>query len=97
MAVRRKAPRRRAKKSFNVSAIEAGTALALASSTGADTAVQQMLNGDIGAGVKTLQSNVMSNKTKITATLASAFVAKALTKGFSSGTLAKLGPIRIKA
>ena len=38
-----------------------------------------------------------SNKNVITATLASAFIAKALTKGFASGTLAKLGPIRIKA
>jgi flagellar biosynthesis protein FliP len=97
MAPRRKAPRRRAKKSFNVSAIEAGTALSLAQSTGADQAVQQMLKGDVSAGLKTLQSNVASNKQKITATLAGAFVAKALTKGFASGTLAKLGPIRIKA
>ena len=39
----------------------------------------------------------MANKQVITATLAGAFVAKALTKGFASGTLAKLGPIRIKA
>ena len=56
-----------------------------------------MLKGDVSAGLKTLQSNVMSNKQRITATLAGAFVAKALTKGFASGTLAKLGPIRIKA
>ena len=62
MVARRKAPRRRAKKSFNVSAIEAGTALSLAQSTGADQAVQQMLKGDVSAGLKTLQSNVMSNK-----------------------------------
>ena len=96
MAARRKPTKRRAK-NFNVSAIEAGTALSLAQSTGADQAVQQMLKGDVSAGLKTLQSNVMSNKQRITATLAGAFVAKALTKGFASGTLAKLGPIRIKA
>ncbi len=97
MAPRRKAPRRRAKKSFNISAIEAGTALSLAQSTGAATAAQQMLKGDIAGGLKALESNVMSNKQRIVGTLAAAFVAKALTKGFSSGTLAKLGPIRIKS
>ena len=62
MAPRRKAPRRRAKKSFNISAIEAGTALSLAQSTGADQAVQSMLKGDVAGGLKVLQSNVMSNK-----------------------------------
>ena len=79
MAPRRKAPRRRAKKSFNISAIEAGTALSLAQSTGADQAVQSMLKGDVAGGLKVLQSNVMSNKQRITATLAGAFVAKSLT------------------
>ena len=39
----------------------------------------------------------LANKNKIIGTLGAAFVAKALTKGFASGTLAKLGPIRIKA
>ena len=97
MAPRRKAPRRRAKKSFNISAIEAGTALSLAQSTGADQAVQAMLKGDVASGLKVLQSNVMSNKQRITATLAGAFVAKSLTSGFGNKVLAKLGPIRVKA
>ena len=97
MAVRLKAPRRRAKKSFHISAIEAGTALSLAQSTGAANAAQSMLKGDIAGGLKSLESNVMGNKQRIVGTLAAAFVAKALTKGFTSGTLAKLGPIRIKA
>ena len=97
MAPRRKAPRRSAKKSFNISAIEAGTALSLAQSTGADHAVQSMLKGDVAGGLKVLQSNVMSNKQKITATLAGAFVAKSLTSGFGNKVLAKLGPIRVKA
>ena len=56
-----------------------------------------MLKGDIAGGLKSLESNVMGNKQRIVGTLAAAFVAKALTKGFTSGTLAKLGPIRIKA
>ena len=97
MAPRRKAPRRRAKKSFNISAIEAGTALSLAQSTGADQAVQSMLKGDVAGGLKVLQSNVMSKKQQITATLAGAFVAKSLTSGFGNKVLAKLGPIRVKA
>ena len=97
MVARRKAPRRRAKKSFNISAIEAGTALSLAQSTGAANAAQSMLKGDIAGGLKSLESNVMGNKQRIVGTLAASFVAKALTKGFTSGTLAKLGPIRIKA
>ena len=97
MAPRRKAPRRRAKRSFNISAIEAGTALSLAQSTGADQAVQAMLKGDIEGGIKVLQGNVMSKKQQITATLAGAFVAKSLTSGFGNKVLANLGPIRIKA
>jgi len=97
MPVRRKAPRRRARKSFNISAIEAGTALSLAQSTGAVSAIDQAIKGNLNGALNTLQSSVMANKQVITATLAGAFVAKALTKGFASGTLAKLGPIRIKA
>ena len=97
MAPRRKAPRRRARKSFNISAIEAGTALSLAQSTGASTALEQAMGGNIKGALGTLETSVKANKNMITATLASAFLAKALTKGFASGTLAKLGPIRIKA
>jgi len=97
MVARRKAPRRRAKKSFTISAIEAGTALSLAQSSGAAEAVQQALGGNLNAALTSLSSNVMGNKQKIIGTLGAAFVAKALTKSFSSGTLAKLGPVRIRA
>jgi hypothetical protein len=96
MVARRKAPRRRARKSFNISAVEAGTALSLMASTGAATAIDEAMKGNIKGALSTLQSNVMSQKQVITATLAGAFVAKALTKGFSGESLAKLGPIRIK-
>jgi len=97
MVARRKAPRRRAKKSFNVSAIELGTALSLAQSSGAANAIQTALSGDLSGALTSLESSVMSNKNRIIGTLGAAFVAKALTKGFTSGTLAKLGPIRVKA
>ena len=46
MAARRKAPRRRARKSFNISAVEAGAAISLLQSTGAAGSVQQALGGD---------------------------------------------------
>ena len=96
MVARRKAPRRRAKKSFNISAIEAGTALSLMQSTGAAAALDSAMQGNIKGALNTLESSVQSNKQVITATLAGAFIGKALTKGFGASTLAKLGPIRIK-
>ena len=97
VARRRKAPRRRAKKSFNISAIEAGTALSLMQSTGAASALEQAMQGNIKGSLQTLESSVQANKQLITATLAGAFIGKALTKGFTGSTLARLGPIRIKA
>ena len=96
MAPRRKAPRRRAKKSFSISAIEAGTALSLAQSSGAASAIQTALSGNLSGALTSLESSVMSNKNKIIGTLGASFVAKALSKGFSTGTLAKLGPVRIR-
>ncbi len=97
MAPRRRAPRRRAKKSFNVSAIEAGTALSLMDTLNAASVVDSAVKGNFKGALQQLEKAAMGNKQKITATLAGAFVAKALTKGFTSGTLAKFGPIRIKA
>ena len=98
MAARRKAPRRRAtRKTFNISAIELGTALSLSQSTGLSESVKLALDGNISGGLENLQRQVLQNKNKIVGTLGAAFVGKALTKGFTSGTLAKLGPIRIKA
>ena len=96
MAARRKAPRRRARRSFNISAIEAGTALSLAQSTGFAKALQTALDGNIAQGVNDLSSTVLANKSKIIGTLGAAAVAKVASKGFASGTLAKLGPIRVK-
>jgi hypothetical protein len=97
MAARRKAPRRRTRRSFTISAIELGTALSLSQRSGLSEAVKQGLDGNISGGLETIQRTVMSNKNKIVGTLGAAFVAKALTKGFTSGRLAKLGPIVVKA
>ena len=93
----RKAPRRRrARRSFNVSAIEAGTALSLAQSTGFAESLQMALDGKLSEGVNNMSRTVLANKSKIIGTLGAAAVAKVASKGFASGTLAKLGPIRVK-
>ena len=96
MAARLKAPRRRARKSFNISAIEAGTALSLAQSTGFASALQTALNGNLSGAVNEMSASVLGNKQKIIGTLGAAAIAKVAAKGFSSGTLAKLGPVRVK-
>ena len=96
MPARRKAPRRRARRSFNVSAIEAGTALSLAQSTGFADSLQLALDGKISEGVNNMSRTVLANKSKIIGTLGAAAVAKVASKGFASGTLAKLGPLRVK-
>ena len=96
MAARRKAPRRRARRSFNISAIEAGTALSLAQSTGFATSVQQALGGDLSGAINNMSTTVLNNKSKIIGTLGAAAVAKFASKGFACGTLAKLGPLRVK-
>ena len=96
MVTRRKAPRRRARKSFNISAIEAGTALSLAQSTGFASALQTALSGNLSGAVNDMSASVLTNKSKIIGTLGAAAIAKVAAKGFASGTLAKLGPIRVK-
>ena len=96
MAARRKAPRRSARRSVNVSAIEAGPALSLAQNTGFAASLQMALDGKIADGVNNMSRTVLANKSKIIGTLGAAAVAKVASKGFASGTLAKLGPIRVK-
>ena len=96
MAPRRKAPRRRAKRSFNISAIEAGTALSLAQSTGFASSLQTALNGDIAGAVNSMSTTILSNKQKIIGTIGAAAVARMVTKSFGNLQVAKLGPIRVK-
>ena len=96
MVVRRKARRSRARKTFTISAIEGGAAISLLSYTGAATAVQEALGGNIKGAVNTLQTNIMSNKSRILGTLGAAAIGKFAAKSFSVGRLAKLGPIAVK-
>ena len=53
--------------------------------------------GNIEGALTGISSSAMSNKTKIVGSLGAAFVGKMLAKSFTSGTLAKLGPVRIRA
>jgi len=94
MARRRKS-RKRAKKSFSISAVETGVALSLINQTDAAGAVQQALAGNVKGAFGTLSQNVQTNKNAIIGTLGAGFVAKTLAKGFGRATLAKLGPVRV--
>jgi len=96
MARRKVGRRSRPRKTFTISAIEGGAAISLLGSTGAASAAQEALNGNIKGAVNTLQSNIMSNKTKILGTLGAAAIGKFAAKSFSVGRLAKLGPIAVK-
>jgi len=96
MVARRKARRSRPKSVFTISAIEGGAAISLLGSTGAASAVQEALGGNIKGAVNTLTTNIMSNKAKILGTLGAAAIGKFAAKSFSVGRLAKLGPIAVK-
>ena len=96
MVRRARARRSRPRKTFTISAIEGGAAISLLGSTGAATAAHEALAGNIKGAVNTLQSNIMSNKSKILGTLGAAAIGKFAAKSFSVGRLAKLGPIAVK-
>jgi len=97
MVYRRKNNRRRkTPKVFSISAVETGVALSLLQSTGAASAVQMGLQGNIAGGLKLIETNVLANKIKIIGVLAAGTIAKMLTRGFSTGRLAKLGPIAVR-
>ena len=96
MAPRRKAPKRRAKKSFSINAIEAGVALSLMQSANVASGVDSALKGNLKGSLSAFESGVQSNKTKILGTLASGAVAKMLAKSFSVGQVAKLGPVKVR-
>jgi len=93
---RKKNNRKRPPKVFSISAVETGVALSLLQSTGAAGAIQMGLAGNIAGGLKAIETNTMANKTKIIGVLAAGFFAKALTKGFAQGRVAKLGPVAVR-
>jgi hypothetical protein len=96
MAPRRKAPRRRAKKSFSINAIEAGVAISLMQSANVASALESAMQGNVKGSLTTLEQGITSNKSKILATMASGAIGKMLAKSFSVGQVAKLGPVRVR-
>ena len=99
MVARRRKPRRsRAKKTFSIPLIETGAGLALVAQSNVGQHVQTMLAGNLQAGLDGLNKSIMANKNLMIKTLASAFIAKQVVRGFGgSKILARIGPVVARA
>jgi len=98
VARRRKARRSRAKKTFSIPLIETGAGLALLAQSNVGTHVKTMLDGNLQGGLTGLNKSIMANKNNMIKTLATAFIAKQVVRGFG-GTkiLARIGPLVARA
>jgi len=98
MVARRKAPRRRAKKSFNVNLIETGAGLAFLDASNAGTAAQSLIKGDIAGGLKTLGDAFKNNKDQMVRIGAGALAAKLVVSSLGgSKVLGAIGPLKLRA
>ena len=99
MVARRRKPRRsRAKKTFSIPLIETGAGLALIAQSNVGQHVQTMLGGNLQGGLDGLNKSIMTNKNMMIKTLASAFIAKQVVRGFGgSKILARIGPVVARA
>jgi len=99
MVARRRKPRRsRAKKTFSIPLIETGAGLALVAQSDVGTHVKTMLAGNLQGGLDGLNKSIMANKSLMIKTLASAFIAKQVVRGFGgSKILARIGPVVARA
>jgi len=99
MVARRRKPRRsRAKKTFSIPLIETGAGLALVAQSNVGTHVKTMLAGNLQGGLDGLNKSIMANKSLMIKTLASAFIAKQVVRGFGgSKILARIGPVVARA
>jgi len=98
VARRRKARRSRAKKTFSIPLIETGAGLALLAQSNAGGAVKMMLAGNLEGGLNDLNKSIQANKTTMIKTLATAFIAKQVVRGFGgSKILARIGPLVARA
>jgi DNA-binding IclR family transcriptional regulator len=99
MVARRRKPRRsRARKTFSVPLIETGAGLALLAQSDAGTHLKAMLEGNVQQGLSGLNSSIQANKNLMIKTLASAFIAKQVVRGFGgSKILARIGPVVARA
>ena len=99
MVARRRKPRRsRAKKTFSIPLIETGAGLALVAQSNVGAHVKTMLAGNLEAGLNGLNKSIVDNKSLMIKTLASAFIAKQVVRGFGgSKILARIGPVVARA
>jgi len=98
VARRRKARRSRAKKTFSIPSIETGAGLAILAQSNAGAHLKTMLAGNLEAGLNGLNKSIMDNKSMMIKTLASAFIAKQVVRGFGgSKILARIGPVVARA
>jgi hypothetical protein len=98
MVRRRKAPRRRAKRSFSVNLLETGAGLAFLDAANAGTAAQSFLKGDLKGGIDTLSSAFKSNKNEMVKIGAATIAAKVVLSSLGgSKVLGAIGPLKLRA
>ncbi len=98
MAARKKAPRRRAKRSFSVNLLETGAGLAFLDAANAGTAAQSFLKGDLKGGIDTLSSAFKSNKNEMVKIGAATIAAKVVLSSLGgSKVLGAIGPLKLRA
>jgi len=98
MVARRRKRARRTRKTFSIPLIETGAGLALLAQSDAGMHLKTMLAGNLQGGLDGLNKSIMSNKNLMIKTLASAFIAKQVVRGFGgSKILARIGPVVARA
>jgi len=98
MAARRKAPRRKAKRSFNVNLLETGAGLAFLDAADAGPAAQSFLKGDLNGGLRTLSNAFKTNKNEMVKIGAATIAAKVVLSSLGgSKVLGAIGPLKLRA
>ena len=98
MAARRKAPRRRARRSFNVNLLETGAGLAFLDAADAGQAAQSFLKGDFNGGLRTLSNAFKTNKNEMVKIGAATIAAKVVLSSLGgSKVLGAIGPLKLRA
>jgi len=98
MAARRKAPRRKARRSFNVNLLETGAGLAFLDAADAGQAAQSFLKGDLNGGLRTLSNAFKTNKNEMVKIGAATIAAKVVLSSLGgSKVLGAIGPLKLRA
>ena len=98
MAPRRKAPRRKARRSFNVNLLETGAGLAFLDAADAGPAAQSFLKGDLNGGLRTLSNAFKTNKNEMVKIGAATIAAKGVLSSLGgSKVLGAIGPLKLRA